>query len=782
MVNIKKWGILLSLVVTVALCFVFSVSPAFAEGKKSEITPAKKAEIEKELGIEDYDENGDPYETGIGVHADENTFKKDFSLTVDQKEYTITEMQRVVSEIIDPQMSDLEKYYTLAVWVNKHVEYDWEFWCGRYYFEYYSHQWDSYGGMKDDERSVCAGIAIFYANMCHAAGLPCKFVRLDPKHLDHTINYIPDINGHAYLVDVTEDVFLMSEHSSSAFSHIDKAFANITKNADDETFDYRNTADGELVSSTIKEYYDTPFDTWFNEYARHKNTKKIFKTPYVELGSGVRGQNHASYRNYESNRTKNPDIWFMDDFYEDTAGVSAKVLSGQFDDQVTSVTGVKKGYDCDSESALMGMVENDIQVKNFPSAENGKIVAKTANLKKDVDFTLSLDSYDEAGKKAQFTVKGIGSYSGTKTFTVSLNSAVVEKEPVRKSGLIYTGDAQNLIVGGEATNGEMQYAIGDEKGPTGEFSTEIPSAVNAGAYHIWYKAVGDDTHGSTTPERLEKAVTISKVQLDINVEDMTIEVGQTAKAKPALDNGMTATFGYYTFDDDIVKIDKKGNITGLNVGHADIIVSADLGANSQNYEISDWVYLMVDVDATSINNAKVSLSKSSFVYNGKVQKPEIKTVKGLKLKDGRDYAVKWSDGSSKKAGKYKVVVEGKGNYIGSTEATYTITKAANPMTLKGKTVKVKRKTLKKKSKSIKRAKAYTVRKAKGKRSYKLVSARKGKKSFTKKFKVNAKTGKVTVKKGLKKGAYKVKVKVKAKGNANYKASAWKTVTFKVRVK
>ena len=57
MVKIKKWGILLSLVVTVALCFVFSVSPAFAEGKKSEITPAKKAEIEKELGIEDYDEN-----------------------------------------------------------------------------------------------------------------------------------------------------------------------------------------------------------------------------------------------------------------------------------------------------------------------------------------------------------------------------------------------------------------------------------------------------------------------------------------------------------------------------------------------------------------------------------------------------------------------------------------------------------------------------------------------------------------------------------------------------
>ncbi len=72
--------------------------------------------------------------------------------------------------------------------------------------------------------------------------------------------------------------------------------------------------------------------------------------------------------------------------------------------------------------------------------------------------------------------------------------------------------------------------------------------------------------------------------------------------------------------------------------------------------------------------------------------------------------------------------------------------------------------------------------AKGKLSYKYVSARKGKKSFKKFFKVNARTGKVIMRKGLKKGTYKVKVKIKAAGNANYKASAWKSVTFKVRVK
>ena len=71
-----------------------------------------------------------------------------------------------------------------------------------------------------------------------------------------------------------------------------------------------------------------------------------------------------------------------------------------------------------------------------------------------------------------------------------------------------------------------------------------------------------------------------------------------------------------------------------------------------------------------------------------------------------------------------------------------------------------------------------------KKTYTLVSAKKGSKSFKKYFKINKTTGKVTIKKNskMKKGTYKVKVKVKALGNTNYKASGTKTVTFKVKVK
>ncbi|MBR2547411.1 MAG: hypothetical protein IKF07_04390 [Eubacterium sp.] len=53
---------------------------------------------------------------------------------------------------------------------------------------------------------------------------------------------------------------------------------------------------------------------------------------------------------------------------------------------------------------------------------------------------------------------------------------------------------------------------------------------------------------------------------------------------------------------------------------------------------------------------------------------------------------------------------------------------------------------------------------------------------SRKISINKKTGKITIKKGLKKGTYKVKIKVKAAGNDKYKASKWKKVTCKIRVR
>ncbi len=169
----------------------------------------------------------------------------------------------------------------------------------------------------------------------------------------------------------------------------------------------------------------------------------------------------------------------------------------------------------------------------------------------------------------------------------------------------------------------------------------------------------------------------------------------------------------------------------------------------------------------------------NYTYNGK---------KRVGVAAGKGYTLSGT-ASAVNAGSYKAKATLKDGYVwkvGSTDPktiSWKISKASNPLKVKGKTATVKYSKLKKADQTLAVTKVIKFTKdAKDKKVYTLSSAKKGSKDFKKYFKVNKTSGKVTVKKGLKKGDYKVKVKVKAKGNKNYKASGQKPVTFTVQVK
>ena len=173
------------------------------------------------------------------------------------------------------------------------------------------------------------------------------------------------------------------------------------------------------------------------------------------------------------------------------------------------------------------------------------------------------------------------------------------------------------------------------------------------------------------------------------------------------------------------------------------------------------------------------LSKSEFTYNGKVQRPVVSVYRDeQKLLEGTDYTLTWSNAKSTSTGSYSVEVQGMGNYESYgvlATGQYTIAKAPNPLSVKAKTAKIKYVCLKKKTRTLAITRAITFsKKGQGAVTY-------AKASGNSKITIAKKTGKITVKKGLKKGTYKVKVKVKAAGNANYEASAVKTVTLTIRV-
>ena len=76
--------------------------------------------------------------------------------------------------------------------------------------------------------------------------------------------------------------------------------------------------------------------------------------------------------------------------------------------------------------------------------------------------------------------------------------ATVTTAPEAKT-LTYNGSAQELVSAGEATGGEMQYALGTATEATQPYTTSIPAATDAGTYYVWYKAVGDESHVDSEP-------------------------------------------------------------------------------------------------------------------------------------------------------------------------------------------------------------------------------------------------------------------------------------------
>ena len=74
--------------------------------------------------------------------------------------------------------------------------------------------------------------------------------------------------------------------------------------------------------------------------------------------------------------------------------------------------------------------------------------------------------------------------------------ADVTKAPAARN-LTYNEQAQELVIAGEASGGELRYALGKDLNtpPSADkYSTEIPAGTGAGTYYVWYKVFADDTH------------------------------------------------------------------------------------------------------------------------------------------------------------------------------------------------------------------------------------------------------------------------------------------------
>ena len=84
----------------------------------------------------------------------------------------------------------------------------------------------------------------------------------------------------------------------------------------------------------------------------------------------------------------------------------------------------------------------------------------------------------------------------------------------------------------------------------------------------------------------------------------------------------------------------------------------------------------------SISKASVTLSTSTYAYDGKAKKPGVMVkLNGKTLKNGTDYTVSYSNNT--KVGTATVKITGKGNYTGSVSKTYSIKNNFKKATVSG---------------------------------------------------------------------------------------------------
>ena len=308
----------------------------------------------------------------------------------------------------------------------------------------------------------------------------------------------------------------------------------------------------------------------------------------------------------------------------------------------------------------------------------------------------------------------------------------------------------------------IQYTV-----PADYVVTQSENYDGSGATSV---AAGETTSENAKYVRIIGSAPVTGVSL--NKTSTTLAVGDsetlTAVLKP--EYALHPDLVWESNDPSVATVSENGKVTAVVAGSATITVTATNGTE----DTSDDKTATCDVTVKPMVKVTVPTGKT-FTYNGKTQtgvaagtgysltgataaNAGTYTAKAT-LNASTDCIYKWSDGTT-----------------APKTIKWTINKAANPLKIKAKTATVKFSTVKKKNQKLAVTKAIKfTNKGQGAKSYAKVSG-------NKKIAIAKKTGKVTVKKGLKKGTYKVKVKVKAAGNTNYKPSAWKVVTFKIKIK
>ena len=239
----------------------------------------------------------------------------------------------------------------------------------------------------------------------------------------------------------------------------------------------------------------------------------------------------------------------------------------------------------------------------------------------------------------------------TRTFTWTIAKVETQYTPPVALTLEYNGNSQNLVSPGSTSHGTMKYRLGT----SGEWTTSVPTAINAGNYKVYYYVDADANHEDTAVQYIDVTIT-RKPSAKYSSENFTYNATERT--------GVTGS-----------NVDFSGTRKATNAGTYECTVTP-----KSNYAWSDGTYGSVKV-TWKINKAASSTSTApsakTLTYNGNAQNlinagaTSHGTLK-YRLKDGS-----WSTSVPKgtNAGTYTVewYIDGDDNHNDSAVGTISVT-------------------------------------------------------------------------------------------------------------
>ena len=193
-----------------------------------------------------------------------------------------------------------------------------------------------------------------------------------------------------------------------------------------------------------------------------------------------------------------------------------------------------------------------------------------------------------------------------KAIYYSAPAAVVKTAP-EAIDRTYDGSAKELIKAGGAEDGEMRYALGtnDEEPPVSDWSTDIPTATDAGTYYVWYMAAGDSKHSNS--QKTCVTVTIAKKDVTVKANDQTIKETES----PELTSGNAVLSGALS----------DHTMTAVTITEKDgkLIPSAAVIKDSKNNDVTANYKITYEQGTLTVLN-KISCKVTFNVVNGEWDK------------------------------------------------------------------------------------------------------------------------------------------------------------------